>query len=314
MLFGACNLSIAALAAAGNGSQGENSGSSGQKIFSTSESDDNYLGDGLSWDRAIEAIGSDGHTKYCIPSGTVLIGETSSPDPTKKALEIRLETQSFPYFGHFGHPENVRFPEEKNGTDTFREGIDDGEVGPNNLTHIDGLNEKNEKPDQAYAFRRKAKIECDRLPDSAAGFQNLPEGTVANVDAELLPKAARTGWEYGILAIPFKLQLAHGKALTSTATGGGYVGVRLPIATGFVLSPIIFGGGSSVLVTNTDSNNKTTSQNLLAASLGGGLIFSIKNSFHAGIVAGVDHVDSNVRYRYNNKWWLSFEIGYSLAQ
>ena len=44
-----------------------------------------------------------------------------------------------------------------------------------------------------------------------------------------------------------------------------------------------------------------------------GLLFDVKDDFHIGLVLGFDHVSSAQKYQYNDKPWVSFEIGYSFA-
>src|SRR6185503_16556859 len=51
----------------------------------------------------------------------------------------------------------------------------------------------------------------------------VPVGRYFYVPESTLEQAYRYGWEYGVLAVPFKYQLSQGKDLQGQATLGGYL-------------------------------------------------------------------------------------------
>lgn len=146
-----------------------------------------------------------------------------------------------------------------------------------------------------------------------AQFENLATGQFAYVSADDLPDAHRAGWEYGALAVPFKLQTSQGGTITSATSLGPYLGYRVRLTDSIVLSPVGFVGAAPVTVSTT-KNGTSSSQQLAAISYGGGFVFTIKDSFQAGIIIGADHVNPNSNYPYNDKLWVSFALGYSFAK
>ncbi len=102
-------------------------------------------------------------------------------------------------------------------------------------------------------------------------------------------------------------------AISGSASLGVYAGYRFPVDTSIVLRPVVFVGGSYI-PTSSSSGGTTTSQTVAGFSYGVGLLTNIKDSLQAGVVLGFDHVDSAQPYAYNDKPWISFEIGYSFAQ
>jgi hypothetical protein len=158
---------------------------------------------------------------------------------------------------------------------------------------------------------------CEQPPGPGAGSTPCPrlyEGTQVEIPAKYLADAYRVGWDYGALVVPFKMQLSDGKPFTGSASVGGYLGYRFPLFdTGLVFSPVAFAGASNIL-TSATTGGKTTSQTVAGISYGFGLITDVKDGFQAGVIYGYDHVNSAQPYLYNNKPWISFEIGYSFAK
>jgi hypothetical protein len=144
--------------------------------------------------------------------------------------------------------------------------------------------------------------------------QILDPGTIAYIsNASLARVSSRGGYDYGALIVPFKAQLSGKKSFSGSAAIGGYLGYRLPLRDlGLVFSPIVFAGASNIS-TSATSGGTTTSQTVAGLSYGFGVLTRVKDSFQVGLIVGWDHVDSAQPYQYNNKPWLSFEIGYSFA-
>lgn len=55
-------------------------------------------------------------------------------------------------------------------------------------------------------------------------------------------------------------------------------------------------------------------QGLFALSYGAGVNFSIDDTFNAGFAVGFDHVDDTAGYKYNDKPWVSFQIGIDFSK
>jgi hypothetical protein len=300
-----------------------NSGSSSStpSTVTTSNDSNNYKDDRLDWSVAVEGSATPGGPLvYCIPAKTVVIGTKSTldsstnqmtPTPTGAAnansnslnvstqwQQVRLAEQGFPYFGHLRLPgDTLQFATPGD----FAAGKDDGYVG---APMANG-----KLTDQGTAM-------CPGITDATKPTPgNVYEGQPFYVsDGDLQNLDERVGLEYGALVVPFKFQLSKGNALTGSASLGPYLGFRLPFfQTGIVISPVLFAGASTISVSTT-SGSTTSSQNLAGLSYGGGLLFTIKDSFHVGVIVGADHVDTSANYQYNNKPWISFEIGYSFAQ
>ncbi len=277
----------------------------------------NYDTDRLSWTGAIEAYDkAGGDAIYCLPANTVVIGAKSSLDsaPMQQAAgqggsgsggtavtyqwqRVRLAEDAFPYFGNFQREPYLK-------QDSSGNWYMDAPAAKTNVQAGAGAQTSTTVSDQA----------AQQCPD-VKNPQQLYVGTYFDVRDDGLANARRSGWEYGALVIPFKLQLSQGKALSGSASLGPYLGFRIPFFdTGVVMSPVLFAGASTVAVPTTSTGGQTSTQNLAGLSYGGGLVFSVKDNFHVGIILGADHVDSSANYTYNNKPWISFEIGYSFAQ
>lgn len=119
----------------------------------------------------------------------------------------------------------------------------------------------------------------------------------------------RYGLTYGALIVPFKAQLTGNKDITGGSSVGGYIGRKIAKSTlGAELDLIAFLGLTSVPVAQTAAG-QNTSQNLEGMSAGFGVIGTIKDSFHLGVVLGWDHVGSAAGYQYNNKPWIAAQFG-----
>jgi hypothetical protein len=96
---------------------------------------------------------------------------------------------------------------------------------------------------------------------------------------------------------------------------GGYVGYRFPWDLwGLRIRPVAFVGLSEVPISQPNGSGGTTSQTLAGISYGVGLIGTIKDRFNLGIIFGADHVDSIQQYQYQDKPWVSLELGISLTK
>jgi hypothetical protein len=255
-------------------------------------SSENFLDDRVSWSNAIEAkatLTGSLAKGFCIPARTKLIGARAAMDtdvqpgssPTgSSAAQYQAVTLDAAPFDIFGPPPPIK-------RDT-----------PTGLRYLI-------PPGDA---------QTSLCPDVTNSNTKLYEGTVVYVSsADMDNVTFRSGFDYGALVVPFKMQLSGSKAFTGSASLGGYIGYQNPIGDfGVNVSPILFAGLSNIS-TSATSGSKTTSQTVAGLSYGTGLLFNIKDSFQAGFVFGFDHVNSAQKYQYNDKPWVSFEIGYSFA-
>lgn len=284
------------LTGANPSSSGKNTTTSGNNT-TLPNSNDNYLDDRLSWPNAIEApatLGGNLADGYCIPAGTRLIGARVAMDTSVQQASGTSKSNASQY--------------EAVTLDAHRPFL--GFIGGN--SHLG--QDKTFKP---YLYYRKnlpsdvAKAAC---PDLSDPTKKLYEGQTVYVSADNIQNVgSRSGLDYGALVVPFKMQMSGGKAFTGSSSLGGYFGYRNPLGDiGMDINPILFAGASSISTSET-TGGKTTSQTVAGLSYGGGLLFRIKDSFQVGLVLGFDHVNSAQKYQYNDKPWLSFEVGYSFA-
>ena len=251
----------------------------------TPNSDNNYLDDRLLWDTKISAKADpkDESPSFCFPSRTRLLGHKSTLDTvtrTANGTNGSTPTQSEQYLQVILDPEPVLF---------------------------------------GFSYPPQAAIPAGTANCSGFSTDKPPlafnPGDIAYVSTtDLGTLDFRSGIDYGALVVPFKLQTTGKGSFTSSASVGGYVGYRIPwMDAGVTFSPVVFAGVSNIS-TSIVSGGKTTSQTLAGLSYGAGLLFTIKNSIQVGAVVGFDHVDAAQPYAYNDKPWVSFEIGYSFAQ
>jgi hypothetical protein len=143
----------------------------------------------------------------------------------------------------------------------------------------------------------------------------LPPGQMVYIEGDVAGRADyRAGFDYGILAVPFKVQMTGKQAFSSSATLGAYIGYRIPVTDlGLEISPVFFAGASNITVPTAPGSANAT-ETAAGFSYGGGFVTRVKDSVQVGLIVGFDHVDSATPYAYNDKPWLSLEIGYSFAQ
>ncbi len=145
---------------------------------------------------------------------------------------------------------------------------------------------------------------------------NTGEGRVAAGDrflartgevASAVPISAGPTW--GLFAAPFKYQLSGKQRLEGGATAGAYLGYELGDQLfAFEVAPIVFFGASNIDVTQiVDGQEKK--QNLFAMSYGGGIKFSLSDTFDIGLVVGWDHTNDESNYEYNDKPWVAAQFG-----
>jgi len=268
---------------------------------------DNYLGDTLSWDSPIvvQAVGKNRQVDlshgYCLPANVRVVGTASGfSTATVKPADDSSTGTSTNYLPAILNTDRLLgvLPAQKS---------DDVTVDPK-TSQISVTGDTQVKVQQLTNM-------CQDLDFKSGPAITIAEGTEFYVSQDDLENAAiRAGWDYGTLVVPFKIQLTKAHAFAGSSTIGAYLGYRLPIhALGFQLTPVIFAGASNIATSET-TGGATNSQTVAGLTYGFGLIGTIKDSFHMGIVLGADHVDTAQPYLYNDRPWLSFEIGYSFSQ
>jgi hypothetical protein len=253
--------------------------------------DTNYYDDKLQWDENVVGWknATDTDPVFCIPKHITLVGkdsqvrattDTSGTTPQQKQY-LRTVLGDGYFFGLIGRSEEIQKPP----------------AGKSGKFYLPA------PADVATV--------CPAIPAGKA--QDLYDGEPVYVSSDDVARIdRRAGWDYGALAVPFKVQLSGKQAFSGSATLGGYLGYKFPLE-GIVLRPIVFAGASNIS-TSATTGGTTTSQTVAGLSYGFGLLTTIKGSLQAGLVLGFDHVDSSQPYAYNDKPWLSLEIGYSFAQ
>jgi len=256
----------------------------------TSNSDANYLYDRMVWDGAVPAWSHDAMMKgagpdYCIPRYTVVISQAASPTSISKT------------------DASAKTGEDEAAADKKYLPV---VVSENHFLNIFGY----DKREDAQRHLDSVKDGDPPLCEGVSKPTKLSAGRVIYVEPG---EPIRWGWEYGALVVPFKMQLGGKHTFSGSSSVGAYLGYRLPMwDTGIVLSPVAFAGASNISVP-TGSGGKNNTQTMAGLSYGLGVIGRVKDGFQVGVIFGKDHVDSN-SYQYNDKTWVSLEIGYSFAQ
>ena len=124
----------------------------------------------------------------------------------------------------------------------------------------------------------------------------------------------RYGLTYGTLLVPFKYQAKGSKDFTGSTSLGGYLGFRQDRSgyTGLALQYVAFLGGTIIQVPTT-TGTTTTNQDRGGISYGLGILGTVKDSFHMGLVVGADHVSPSAGYVNNNKPWVAVSLGFSFS-
>lgn len=131
--------------------------------------------------------------------------------------------------------------------------------------------------------------------------------------------ADRTGWTYGVLALPYKFHFDD-KSFGAGLSIGPYVGRRWGTpgsAYTFAVAATI----GSVKGEVRDAQDKITSTpDLQAFSLAMGWMYDIAKAadtrpFKIGLFVGADVVgsDNTVKYKHNKKPWLAFQVGFDFT-
>jgi len=169
---------------------------------------------------------------------------------------------------------------------------------------------KDSKPENAFVVTgvRSDKVDKSLCKDSATIA--LGEVVVfSSYEIESTPPN-RYGLTYGTLMVPYKYHFGS-KNFSSSTSVGGYLGFRQENSL-IGLQWIGFMGVGQIPVTqNVNGEDKT--QNLTGVSYGIGLLGTVKDKFHMGVILGADRVNPGSGYKDNGKPWIAVELGYAFS-
>jgi hypothetical protein len=113
-----------------------------------------------------------------------------------------------------------------------------------------------------------------------------------------------SGWDIGLLAVPFKIRTQDKVKITGGSTIGAYIGPRLKsvsVVGAFGLGPIELNNAGSE-VTNSE----------LGFTLAIGLVIEPATKFQIGIITGFDWINEKdeIKWKYQGKPWISAQTGF----
>lgn len=113
------------------------------------------------------------------------------------------------------------------------------------------------------------------------------------------------GIDTGVLVIPFKVRSG---SLYSDSTVGPYIA-----GSGSTISLLATFGLTQISTKPRDQSELKEETGLTFAL---GTIWRVKKDWDIGLVAGIDHLsgDAGRDFRFQNKWWWSFSIGYNFTK
>jgi len=161
------------------------------------------------------------------------------------------------------------------------------------------------------------KVEAGQIVMGCTG----PTTLVSKDDVVVIPDALlvssppdRYGLTYGTLMVPFKYHFRGDKDFSGGTSVGGYLGFRQDKSgvTGLAVQYVAFLGAATIEVPQT-VDGATTTQNMTGVSYGLGLLGTVKDSFHMGLILGADRVNANAGYKDNGKAWLAVSLGFAFS-
>ncbi|GEM_PF-4241528 len=116
-----------------------------------------------------------------------------------------------------------------------------------------------------------------------------------------------SGWDIGLLAVPFKIRTQDKVKITGRSTIGAYAGPRfksVSVVSAFGLGPIELNNVGSE-VTNSE----------LGFTLAIGFVMEPATKFQIGIITGFDWINEKeeVSWKYQEKPWISAQTGFRFA-
>jgi len=131
--------------------------------------------------------------------------------------------------------------------------------------------------------------------------------------------ASRTGWTYGVLAVPYKYY-THDKKFGDGVSIGPYIGRRWgrPGSAWTLAASAAIGKVKGQVL--DDAGKVTSTPDLMAYSLAAGVMWDVSKRdgikpFKVGLFTGQDIVgeDDKVKFKNNRKWWLALQIGFDFT-
>jgi hypothetical protein len=159
----------------------------------------------------------------------------------------------------------------------------------------------------AVAFEAKAQQAAS--PAAAPAVPGAASGDSTDKNSQSGGGACNSNICWGVLTVPFKVELTGNADVYGSAAVGTYVGFRTKWLTGFEYRPVVFVGYSQNIGTSSSGGSNTA-----FVSYGGGVMFPVNftNTLEFGFVVGVDHTGESSGYQYNDKPWATALIGVNL--
>ena len=128
--------------------------------------------------------------------------------------------------------------------------------------------------------------------------------------------AKRTGWVYGMLALPFKYRPGN-KSITNSVSVGPYLGARASMA-GRAWTHAVTLGLTQIKASTPDGNGGVNDTHVTGFTFAYGLMFDVSKSakpFKSGVFVGVDQYSklNGTKVAESGKWWLAVQIGYDFT-
>lgn len=170
---------------------------------------------------------------------------------------------------------------------------------------------------------RLAETEVRTVLNANASFncRSKEDGKVFDVKASdlIAVGADRSGWTYGVLALPYKFH-TDDKSFGSSVSIGPYFGRRWGVP-GSAFTMAVAATIGTVKGEIRDAQDKITSTpDLQAFSMAAGFMWDIAKGagtrpFKVGVFAGADVVgsDNAIKYKHNRKPWLAFQVGFDFT-
>lgn len=169
---------------------------------------------------------------------------------------------------------------------------------------------KDSKPENAFVVTGVESKNIDRTLCEGTTTIALGEVVVFAPNDIVSTPPNRYGLTYGTLMVPYKYHIGS-KNFSSSASVGGYLGFRQENSL-IGLQWIGFMGVGQIPVTqNVNGEDKT--QNLTGVSYGIGLLGTVKDKFHMGVILGADRVNPGSGYKDSGKPWIAVELGYAFS-
>jgi len=143
----------------------------------------------------------------------------------------------------------------------------------------------------------------------------VDEGVNYRIEKSSIPDynyQLESGFEYGILTVPYKLQLADG-SITAAASLGPFVGYRQRWIFGLPTTLLLSGGLTLSPIQDINSSTVETKIGITGAS---GLVFNLNDDIQIGFILGFDHFGGSTgeSYEFENKVWSSVSLGFPFIQ